>query len=251
MSDLKFDIDIEAIANQFSDLKENIKKDLTKGVQAVAKMTHARAHELARDELGSLSEEYSSHLEFSNPEKNIWVVTLKSPAMWIEEGRKSGFMRELLNGKSSDTTADGKRYAVIPFKHNKNPSTQSPKAKELAGQIKDALKKRGIYTRKIERNEDGSPRLGRLHSFNLDNPRDKPQHKNPLTHGITVYQNKDKKGNVRKDIMTFRVIHEDHQKEGLWIHPGRKGSKLLDKAFDWAMETWEKDILPEIMKEYD
>lgn len=250
MSDLKFDIDIEAIASQFDTLKDKIKKDLTKGVQAVATMTHAKAHELARDELGSLSQMYSENLEFSNPEENIWVVTLKNPAMWIEEGRKSGFQEELLRGKSAKQTKDGKTYAVIPFTHNKNPSEQSPKAKELANQIKQALRKEGVNWKKIERNEDGSPRIGRLHTFNFDSPRAKAEHKTPLTHGISVYQNKVKGGGVRRDVMTFRVIHEDHRSEGLWIHPGRKGSKLLDKAFDWAVETWEKDILPEILKEY-
>jgi hypothetical protein len=251
MADLKFDLDIESIVNQFKNIKESITKDLTVGVEALSRMTHAKTLELARDELGSLSQTYMDNLEYDNPEKNIWVVTLKAPAMWIEEGRKAGFMQELLNGKSSKTSKDGKKYAVIPFKQNKNPSQQSPKANELAGQIKQALKSKGVNWKKIERDESGSPRIGKLHTFNFETARAKPEHKTPLTYGVSVYQNQVKGGGVSRDVMTFRIIHEDHKQEGLWNHPGRKGSKLLDKAFDWAMEAWEKDILPDILKDYN
>lgn len=251
MADLKFELDIDKLSETFGNLKEKIKDDLKSGVEGLATMTHAKTLELSRDELGSLSQMYSENVEFSNPEDNLWVVTLKSTAMWIEEGRKSGFMEELLNGKSAKTTKDGKKYAVIPFKHNQNPTRQSAKAKELAGQIKQALRQRGINWKKIEYGADGSPRVGRLHSFNLDTARAKPQHKAPLTHGISVYQTKTGDGSVRRDVMTFRIIHEDHKNEGLWKHPGREGSNILDKAFDWAMNEWETSMLPDILKEYD
>ena len=252
MSNLKFHVDVERLSKQFESLKKDVQQDLTKGVENLASMTHAKTLEIAGEELTSLQKMYKDNVEFSNPAPNFWVVTLKEPAMWIEEGRKSGFMEELLNGKSGRTGKNGK-YAIIPFQHNKNPSEQSPKAYDLAKEIQYELKKKGVNWKKIELNEDGSPRLGRLHTFQFDNARaiaQKATHKNPLTKGVSVYQTKQKDGTVRKDIMTFRVISEKHRNEGAWIHPGRKGNKIMDKAFEWAMQTWERDILPSIFEKY-
>jgi hypothetical protein len=252
MSNLRFHVDVERLSKQFDSLKKDVQQDLTKGVENLATMTHAKTLELAGEELTSLQKMYKDNVEFSNPAENFWVVTLKEPAMWIEEGRKGGFMEELLNGKSGRTGKNGK-YAIIPFEHSKNPSEQSAKAYDLAKEIQYELKKKGVNWKKIELNEDGSPRLGRLHSFNFDNARaiaQKATHKNPLTKGVSVYQTKQKDGSVRRDIMTFRVISEKHRNEGAWVHPGRKGNKIMDKAFDWAMQTWEREILPAIFEKY-
>lgn len=191
------------------------------------------------------------NVEYEKVEDGLWVVTLKEPAMWIEEGRKSGFMEELLDGKSSRTNKKGEKYAIIPFEHSKNPTEQSPKAQQLANQIKEELKSRNINWKKIEKNKDGSPRLGLLHKINIDNPRLKEAHKSSPTKGIAVYQRKDSSGNVRRDVMTFRIIHEKHRNEGLWIHPGREGDKLMDKAFDWAVDAWDREILPQILAKFD
>jgi len=250
MADLKFDVDVRQLSEKFGNLKEQVQKDITKGVENLATMTHAKANELARDELNSLSKKYMDNLEFSNPAPNLWVVTLKEPAMWIEDGRKSGFMEELLSGKSSRQGKNG-RYAIVPFEHSKPPTEQSPKAQALAQQIKDALKKEGINWKKIERHEDGSPRIGRLHNINVESARIKPEHKNSPGMGVRVYQTKDPNtGNVRRDVMTFRVITEKHRQAGLWHHPGRQGNKLLDKAFNWAQKTFYKEILPAIFEKY-
>jgi hypothetical protein len=272
MSNLRFYVDTDRIADQFGSLKEEVKNDLTKSVENLANMTHARTLELAGEELTSLQKKYKENVEFSNPAPNFWVVTLKEPAMWIEEGRKAGFMEELLNGKSSRTGKNGK-YAIIPFEHNKNPSEQSAKAYDLAKEIQYGLKKKGVSWKKIEKDEDGSPRLGRLHAFNLETARplaQKDTHKGSLTAGVAVYQNvydqqgqrvqnKDRArhllskgmGTVKKDVMTFRIISEKSRNEGAWIHPGRPGNKIMDKAFEWAMQTWEREILPAVFEKYN
>lgn len=250
MSDLSFNINLDEVKNSLKDYTKGLEQDLIKSVEGLATMTHAKTLELAQEGLSSTYQIYSDNLEFINPSPNFWIVSLKAPAMWIEEGRKSGFQEELLNGKSSKVSKDGKRYAVIPFTHNKNPSEQSAKAKQLSDQIKEHFKKKGIYWKKIEKNADGSPRLGKLHSFNIDNPRLKPIHKTPATHGVSVYQTKTSEGNVRKDVVTFRIIHEDHKNEGLWIHPGLEGKQFMNKAFDWAMNTWENEVLPSVMEKH-
>lgn len=251
MADLDFNINIKEIVESLGNKTKALREDLTKSVENLANMTHSKTLEIARDELISLSQMYMENVEFSNPAPNLWVVTLKEKALWIEEGRKGGFMKELLDGKSGKVSKDGEKYAVIPFVHNKNPSQQSAKAKDLADDIKMALRKEGLNWKKIETNSDGSPRLGRLHSFNFETARASEKHKNPLTYGVSVYQTKDKQtGKVRRDVMTFRVIKESHEAEGLWIHPGRPGNFILDEALKWAMEEWEQQILPAVLDKY-
>lgn len=252
MSDLKFEIDVDRIAETFGELKSEVEGDIVKGVGSVAEMTHARVLELARDRLGSLSQMYMENVEFDNPEPNFWIVSLKNPALWVESGVSPGFMEALLNGKSSKINKKGERYAVIPFKHNENPSRQAPQAQSIANEIKDFLKKKKINYQKIEYDSSGSPRLGKIHGpFNVGNKnaRLKEGHKSPATYGVSIYQRM-KDGQPRKDVMTFRVIHEKHRAEGKWQYPGKQGEFLMDEALDWAMKLFDNQILPEILRKH-
>ena len=262
MSNLRFEVDAEALSKQFEDMAKDVENDIKKGVSNLAQATHTKAMELAKERFGgnSLEDIYVKNLYWSQIDENMSVVTLYEPAMWIEEGRKSGFMEELLNGKSGKISKDGKRYAVIPFKHSEStggidttnePFRQTKKAAQLATEIKQALKKEGVDHKKIEYNKDGSPRLGRLHSFNFESARLKDKHKSNPMQGVSVYQTKQKDGSIRKDVMTFRVITEDHREQGLWDHPGRAPEKIIDSAFDWAMEYWERELLPTILSKYE
>jgi len=252
MSDLKFEFDINAITQSFGQIKKEVDKDLKKSVGSLADMTHAKTVELANRELKSLAKPYKDGLTFQQLEENLWVVSLDEKLLWNEEGSKGGFMEELLNGKSSKTNAKGERYAVIPFEHSKNPSEQSSKAQELTTQIRTELKKRDIpYRGKIEHHADGSPKLGLLHKFDIDSARLKENHKDGPLKGVAIYQKMNEKtGKVQRDVMTFRVITEKSREEGKWIHPGRVGDKLMDKAFTWAMNEWEQKILPEVLAKY-
>lgn len=255
MSDLKLEIDVDAITEQLKTSTKEMQTDLEKGVANLAKMTHAKLLELADENLSALKTMYRDNVEYLEPAQiggdKLWIVRLKEPALWIEEGRKSGFMEELLDGKSSKTSQDGKKYAVVPFKHNENPSQQSSSAQQLANQIKEAMNNKNISWGKIEYGADGSPRTGKLHSFNVESARIKENHKSPLTYGVNVYQKKQADGSVRRDIMTFRIIHEDHKEEGKWNHPGRNGDKLMDAAFEWATDMWEREIFPKIVSKYE
>ena len=85
---LVFSIDIEKITSHIQELKKELTKDLNKGAEGLAKMTHAKTLELATTELDSLARLFKDNVEFSNPAPHIWVVTLKKPAVWIDDGRK-------------------------------------------------------------------------------------------------------------------------------------------------------------------
>ena len=251
MSNFRFDVDIKELTKGFEDLKKKVTQDLKNGVENLASMTHAKLREIATDELGGgLNKIYQENIEFTNPEENLWVVTLKEKAVWIDEGRKSGFMEELLRGKSSNTNKKGEKYAVIPFEHSKKPSEQSTKAKELSEQLKSEFKKRKIPWKKIEVDKDGNPRIGLVHRFDVASEKPSARAKHEALQGVAVYQTKTEGGKVRRDVMTFRVISEKHREEGLWMHPGMEGKHLMEKAFEWAQKEWKDTILPSIMSQY-
>lgn len=261
MSDLKFEINIDEVASQFGEIRNKVAKDLKDGVKSLATMTHAKTLELATTELNSVSKIYKDALSFQEIEEGVWVVSLDEKALWIEEGRKTGFMDELLNTKSPNakgeikTSKEGNKYRVIPFEHSKKPSEQTKKAKELTDQIRKVLKEKGIPYKKLELGQDGSPKLGLLHRFDISSARIKETHKDEPLKGIAIYQKKDEAtGKVSRDVMTFRVISEKSEKEGKWIYPENakyaQGAKLMDKAFAWALVEWERSILPDIVSKY-
>jgi hypothetical protein len=251
MSDWKIEVDAKEIASKFGDLKDQVEKTVTKAVGVLAASTHAHVLEQATAQLHSSAKTYKDAVSFEKIGGNIWMVSLDmKQAGWIEDGRKQGFMEELLHGKSSKTRADGGKYAIIPFKHNKNPSEQSPKAQEMMGQIKSFLKEKNIRTTKLEFNEDGSPKMGLLHKFNVDSSKPSEKAKYPALSGLAIYQKKNDKGQVKKEIMTFRIISDKMKGDGRWVHPGGKAYHLIDESFFWCMQKWDNEILPEILNSF-
>lgn len=253
MPDLRFDIDIKTLTDGFGNAKKELEKDLKKAVGGLASMTHAKVNELANNDLKSLSKKYKDALSFQQLEDNLWVVSLDmDKAGFIEDGRKSGFMQELLDSPKAKTSKDGNKYLSIPFEHSKNPTEQSSQAKALTDEIRAELKKRDIpYRSKLEYHSDGSPKLGLLHRFNIESARLKDTHKDSPLKGVAIYQRKNEKtGKVRRDIMTFRTISSKSKEEGRWIHPGMMGKFLFEKAWRWAEAEWEQKILPEILNKH-
>lgn len=251
MSDLKLEIDASVIAKEFGSMKDKVEKSINLAVGGLAAATHAKAMQLATEQLTVTASIYKDALSFEKIDSNIWVVSLDmKKAGWIEENRKSGFMDELLRGKSAKTSKAGKKYAIIPFKHNKNPQEQMPVAQALANDVKDFLRSKKIPYKKLEFNADGSPKMGLLHKFDILNDPPSAKAKNPALKGLSIYQRKGEDGKVRKEIMTFRIITEDHKAEGLWHHPGRKGVKIIDQCWQWASQEWDSSILPSVLEKF-
>jgi hypothetical protein len=178
-------------------------------------------------------------------------VTLDEPAMFLEEGKAAGSMVDDLLRNNAKVSKDGNRYKVIPFEHSKPQSQQTKFSQDLTSQIKRQLKAQNIPFKKLEYNADGSPRIGKLHTMDLPSahPTEKASH--PALHGLTIYQTKTASGNVRRDIMTFRVVSDKSKRENKFVHPGITAKKFMDKAFEEMQEIWERDILPEILKQYE
>ncbi len=246
---LKFFIDAEALAATLKEFKEEAEKAIEEGVKNLAAMTHAKTIELANEKLKTTKKLYTDNLSFQEAAPGVWVVALDEPALWIEEGRKQGDMTEDLLRKGAHTAKDGSRYKAIPFDHGKPSSQQSDFSKGLVAQIKSALKKANIPYKKLELDRSGSPRLGKLHTLNIASPFPSSRASHQALAGLNIYQTKTAKGNVRRDIVTFRVVSSKH-KGSKWIHPGREASKFMDEALSWAEEKFDSEILPQIMEKF-
>lgn len=249
MANLRFFVDAQALASEFKELKEQVAQAIEQGVKQIASMTYAKTQELANSKLHSTRKTYLDNLDFKEIASGIWVVSLDEKALWIEEGRKSGDMTEDLLKKNAKTAKDGSRYKAIPFDQAKAPSQTPRSAQQFVNQVKNELKARKIPFKKLEYNQDGSPRIGRLHTINIDSARPTSRASFPALSGLNIYQTKTPSGNVRRDIMTFRVVSSKH-KGSKWIHPGLPAKNLMDEAFNWASDIWDKEILPAILEKF-
>jgi hypothetical protein len=201
--------------------------------------------------------------------------------MYIEDGLESGF--DMLPGLlASDKAKQGKngKYLVVPFKHNKKSTQQTSMQKTLAKAILNEMGKRGISSKTIERNPDGSPKLGMLHSFTTQPkgdfggpaqksqvipPSQGPQGQHyqtkprgqgqegpggrPYSWGVRVYQRQKQDGGVEKNVVTFRTASEKASGRA-WIHPGLAALNSIEDAYRWSEHEFETKILPELLKKF-
>jgi hypothetical protein len=255
-------IDAAGIAAQFKDLAREVEADLKKGVERLAVATHAKVGQMANAELNSSRKSsrgqteqkiFNDSLKFETVAPGVHVVGLADEALWIEEGIKPGTDMKpgLLASDKAVTHKSGVKTLTIPFQHSATKAQtehMTDRAKNIISELRENLRREKVNYRKIERNEDGSPKLGRLQSFNF--PSAIPGKGNtPALHGVSIYQSV-KNGNVRRDILTFRTVSSGSASQGKWIHPGKEGPKFFDRAFDWAKNEWETKILPEILDKW-
>lgn len=275
------------------DLRERISSEAEKAVkkagQMLAAATHAHIVEQVQGKLRSTREKYLENLGFHQVNDNTWVVDLAPGAFFIEDGLPAGF--DMIPGLLDDsarpgakskpgaskgrtkTAADGSRYRVIPFEHNKAQTRQTPYAKDLTDTIKTELKRRGAPgLGTIEKDSGGQPRLGLVRKMDIMTAPKKiaegpGQGKGPLgavrqgptgiplLQGVRIYQQKVKdkvsgKERIQKTAMTFRVVSSKHTSQGRWQHPGLEPRRFLDEAYVWALEEWKSKIGPEIAKSF-
>lgn len=260
MSEIKIDLDITALSKQLEKFAQEVVKDIQKGVQALAIDAHSHIKEKAQTNLKSFREQYLENL--SPPEQIndfLWVITLNQAAEWIEEGRseaydmKPGLLNTVRPGKQPvKTDSKGRKYRIVPMDQAKA-STQMSSGnagyeQNMVNKVKSELKKRGIPYKKLEVDPvTGSPRLGKLHSIDIDSYT--PGKGNtPQLHGLSIYQKKQKDGSVKRSITTFRTVHEDQ--DGKWIHPPVEAKNFFQEAKTWVENEFEKKILPSIVDKY-
>lgn len=241
---LKFDINADEILAQFKELKDEVKKNMEDSLRNLVTLTRARIVEQTEVLSSATNRIYMEAL--GNEEEvatNVWVIALDEKALWIEEGIEA-------NHDMKPDLLKGKPYRVIPFRYDRPESRNTPFTQGLIGEIKQKLKVEKLSISKIEKNKDGSPKIGKLHEFDFGGPIPGRGNTPALTR-LTVYQSQQKDSSkIRRDVLTFRTVSAGPASDGKWIHPGYQGKKFMDKAMDKAMKDWEEQILPEILAKW-
>lgn len=252
---LKFNIDAGKIAEQFKAFALEVEKDLQKAVANLAAMTDAKVKEFASQDLKTSRQPFMDSLGFEEVAPGVWVISVDESGLWIEEGiEPNKDMKPALLAEGFKTSKEGHRYKAIHFDYGKAPSQMTPSTQQLVAHLKQSLKKEKVPFKKIEREANGSPKVGKLHEFDFGNPSGRmggPGKGNtPAFKNLSIYQSITATGNVRRDILTFRTVSSGPKSAGKWHHPGAEGKKFLDRALEWAMGEWEKTILPEVMEKW-
>lgn len=271
-------------------LEEALQAACETASQELAAAAHAKVIELAQEQLHSRREKYIEALSLRQ-EGGVWVLALDGSAAWIEDGMPAHNMLDaLLSSPKAQRAKDGSTYLVVPFEHGpgKGPGTDWAPHQDLVDTLKKEMKK-GVFDKmskdptkrtkipwsEIERDDQGKPKMGRLHSFNIDHKptkshegpgqgrgpqgdvRQGPNERQvvgggpagggtPFLQGVAVYQSPGEEGGVKRSVMTFRIASSKHEGQERWNHPGLEPAGLMDQAWTWAMEEVEKTILPKL-----
>lgn len=262
MSDIKVTLDISALSQYLNNFAKEIVKDVEKSIGALTKDTHTHIKERAQNELHSFRAKY---LESLSPPEQIdnflWVITLNSDATWIEEGipqpydMKDGLLNTERPGSAGKvkTSKDGHKYRIVPMNQAKAPSEISPNTQGqeqmMIDKVRAELRKKGVPYKKLELDKNGSPRVGKLHSFDFNSPI-QGKGNTPQLHGVTIYQTKQKDGSVKRSITTFRTVTDKDSQKDKWIHPPVEAKDFFKEAKGWAEKEFETKILPALVDKY-
>lgn len=269
MISINFDIsEIKELLN----LEAQTKKALDKAVKDLAQQAHAHMIEQANAKLHSRRELFIENLSYNEEDDGVHVITLGSKARWIDDGMpEHNMLDDLLASPKAKTAKDGSRYLVVPFSHGpgKGKTTTTPANQDLISTIKSEMKSRKIPFAKIEKDEHGQPKTGRLHTFDINQAPLKTantpgQGKGPigavrqgptgipLLSGVNVYQTpvkgKDGVDRIKRSITTFRVASSRHKEQGgRWDHPGTPPMAFFEETLEWVKREWESKIQPQIL----
>ena len=247
MSNFKFEIDASSIASIGGEINQVMQETVDLAVKSLAASCYGKVVELAQENLHSSLNKYLDALSFKEAGKGIWIISLDKSAMWIEEGKSAGEMIDDLLKNGAKMSKSGHRYKVIPFSHFDIPQNMTPKAMGFRDILKAELKARGIPFKKLETDSFGKPKLGLLHSLDIDSPRPSAAADYPVFSGLNIAQNKGADGNIRRTATTFRVVSDSQKGSGKWLHPGVEAKHFFDKAFEEARNSWENEILPDLL----
>lgn len=274
----RFNVDIRPISEMVNRAESELLPSVSRAVGDLSMQTHAHILEKVQNSLHSSREIYVNALHYTAVNENTYVISLDRPAWWIEDGIQQGtemidwLLRQANpNAKPPKTAKDGSQYRIIPFLHNKGPTSQTPTQQELKETIRKELRSRGIPYGNLELDPTGKPKLGKLHSFNIMDKPLKTHHGVgqgwgdigkprvgatgiPFLQGVNIYQTeyKTKQGEtkVQKQIMTFRVVSSKHKGTGRWVHPGFEAKEFLKEGLEWAKQEWETKYMPQILNDF-
>jgi hypothetical protein len=293
----RFRVDVSQAAALMSRTREEIEDKVVNSVEMLSIAAHAYITNLANTQfaqddfkrqfylgLGKYAKDASGestkddridqsakNLRWIKVADGIWVVELDERAQWLEEGRAETFMGEWLlkpGAKGVKRAKDGSLYRAIPFKQTEG-KADAPGTKPLYPElIRKQAARQKISLTKIEKNADGSPKLGVLHKLDMkptstqaqspdmySKPRSiedalksglKPHSGIYKLEGAVVTQRQVKgrggKTKVKKETVVFRVISSKHKAEHRWFYPTVKPLNAFGQAYEWANKQWETII---------
>jgi hypothetical protein len=286
----RFRVDTTDIASKLQRTREEIEDKVTSGVETLSIAAHAYIVNLANttwaaDEfkrqfylgVGKYGKDASGestkdpridqtvkNLRWNKITDGIWVVEIDERARWLEEGRAETFMGEWLlkpGDKGVKRAKDGSLYRAIPFKQTEGKADAPGTKPMFAELIRKQAKKQKISLTKIEKNPDGSPKIGVLHKLDMSPTMSQSQspglYSRPRTEeeaamsglkphggiyklqGAVVTQRKVGK-KVKKETVVFRVISSKHKAENRWMYPQVEPANFLGKAYEYAEKEWVK-----------
>lgn len=265
-----FNLDLGPIIAMVKEFRPAEHQAMRDAARDLSYQTYSHILEEIQDKLHSTRQKYLDALHIEQVDDDTWLISLDSSAMFIEEGipPNKDMLDGLLKSAKAKTAKDGSRYIVVPFAHNKGPTSSTPAGTNLTDTIKAEMKKRKIPYGKLEMDAAGKPKTGLLHSFDimkrpLKTAEGAGQGKGPigsvkqgptgipLLQGVRVYQHavKDKTGKekIQKSIMTFRVASSKHKGQGRWVHPGLEAKRFFDEAAAWALKEFEDRIRDQVL----
>jgi uncharacterized protein YajQ (UPF0234 family) len=268
MPELTLVLDLGPVEVETRKIAKTLESKLATAAQHLAIQAHAHVLDEASSKLKSRFDIFKKNFVIEKIDRGVYSVVVKSEARWIEDGQEPHSMLEyLLKSPKAKRAKDGSKYLIVPFKHNVAPSRSTETQTQLRDILRSELKKKDISYQKIERNPDGSAKLGLLHKMDiktpdhLKSPRGDPEGR-PYLWGLRIYQNikknddgstkLDKHGQpaIARDIFTFRVASSKHE-GSKWFHPGSEPMHFLDDAYEWAKRKWDEEIAPQILSELE
>lgn len=276
MSDLlKLKFDLGVLTDLEQKVRTGLSDILREEGEALAMQAHAHVLELAESELHSRRDKFVRGLKFEQVSQHTWMIVVPSEIVWIEEGLPENFemLDHLLQSPKARTAKDGSRYVIVPFEQNKGKTENTDYGREMRTVIQKELARRKIPFDRVERHEDGTPKLGLLHQVTISDsahplktdavpgpgkgkgPVGEPKQGKtgiPFLSGLRIYQRaaEDAVGRqrVNRHIMTFRVASSKQDRGSDWVHPSSPPMRFLDRTYEWAVKEWEEKVKPSIMK---
>lgn len=282
--DLELKLDFSELDRLSEDIQQQLIPRAEAAVAGLAQQAHAHIVERAKRDLHSRQKKFLENLEFKQVSRSLWVITVKEPALWIEEGKPAGNM--LIDLLSSPKAKIGKRsvYLVIPFEHAKPPTRSTPLENTLTAAIKAELKRqRKPYKAPIFNKDGRTVKQGLVDKMDIYVPQGGkapighygPDGQPTMAHpvppgqmgpegrpflwGLRIYQKRiedekgnpllDKKGRERahKAFLTFRTASSRQFGLGKWDHPGLDAMNFLDEAEEWIARQWDYEIKPSLL----
>lgn len=253
--------DLKSLCNVDKELEDFAKEE----TQKLGMLAHAHMIELTGERLHSRRQKYLDALSFKE-EGDAFVVELGSNAIWVDDGlNPHSMLEDLLASPKAKRAKDGSMYLIVPFQHNKAPQNTPDSQMDIVGAVKKVLKQNKIPWAKIERFDNGQPKLGRLHKIDItDQPLKTKEGAGqgsgrigevrqgntgiPFLKGLSVYQHDNGKGGITRSVLTFRVASS--RQEGKWRYPGIVGVHIFEDTQEWCVDQIEKLILPDLMARF-